>query len=77
MKSWSQVHAPSETALVVVKTFFFRRVGNTVVIISVNRPEYILISSAGGRNGGSKTNLQSHVVQHYKAHSVEMVHSPW
>lgn len=48
-----------------------------MVIISVNRPKYILISSAGGRNGGSKTSLQSHTVQHYKAHSVEMIHSPW
>lgn len=31
-----------------------------MVIISVNRPEYILVSPAGGRNGGSKTTSEPH-----------------
>lgn len=48
-----------------------------MVIIAVNSHEYLLISSAGGRNGVNKNNLQSHTGQHYEAHSEDMRHSLW
>lgn len=64
VKIWGQ--EPSASALVVVKAVFFKAgFLLTAVVIAVSSHEYIFISSARGRNGISKTNLQRPTVQHY------------